>query len=269
MAYVKPGDVHAPKQHWQLFHVLFDGGAEDNPKALENTTVSLAIGRWDDHPVLAMRWNGTSDNPIGHPQSRGLPTWFILPDQHVQSILSAFAFSNSKLAFVRDFLELRRVYFWTRCRTRGCDNFGELVLVSYRYEELPERLEELERNELPFYCIICDEAWQPTLDEKIRLAEVMHKGLRLYRQRQRQGQYEPSRPATPQPRDVILARREHDDDPVWLVLDHADKQLGSFTFVDPAWSLCRAEVQRRGGRMLYSHRPGVYEVDPTPSSSDT
>ena len=24
--YIKPGDVLAPKRHWQLFHVLYDGG---------------------------------------------------------------------------------------------------------------------------------------------------------------------------------------------------------------------------------------------------
>ena len=80
---------------------------------MENSTVSLAIGRWAGRPVLAMRWNGTKDSPIGNPQSRGLPTWFIIPDQHVQAILDQRGFSDSKLGFVRDFLELRRVYFLT------------------------------------------------------------------------------------------------------------------------------------------------------------
>ena len=178
--YVKPGDVHAPKRRWQLFHVLFDGGDEDNDRAVENSTVSLAIGRWDDQPALAMRWNGTKDNSLGNPQSRGLPTWFILPDQYVQPILEASGFSHSKLKFARDFLELRRVYFMTSCQTPGCENFGELTLASYRSEELQERLAELNRNELQFYCIFCDEQWYPTPDEKERLAEAMQKGWELY-----------------------------------------------------------------------------------------
>ena len=29
--------------------------------------------------MLAMRWNGNKENPLGNPQSRGLSTWFIVP----------------------------------------------------------------------------------------------------------------------------------------------------------------------------------------------
>jgi hypothetical protein len=39
---------------------------------------------WDGDPVMALRWNGGSDDSrfpgIGNPQSRGVPTWFVLPD---------------------------------------------------------------------------------------------------------------------------------------------------------------------------------------------
>lgn len=182
-SYVKPGDVHAPKRRWQLFQVLFDGGDKTHPKAVKNSTVSLAIGRWDDRPALAMRWNGTQHDPLGNPQSRGLPTWFIVPDQYVQPILDASGFSDSKLRFARDFLELRRVYFLTRCPTPGCANFGELVLASYRSEELPQAMAELERDDLPFYCIFCDEAWPPTPDEKKRLMQEMRTGWDIYREK--------------------------------------------------------------------------------------
>ena len=37
--------------------------------------------------VLAMRWNGTDDNVIGNPQSRGLPTWFIVPREFRLAVL--------------------------------------------------------------------------------------------------------------------------------------------------------------------------------------
>lgn len=179
--YVKPADVHAPKRHWQLFHVLFDGGeARDDGTG---TSSSLAIGRWDNKPVLAMRWNGKKESPLGNPQSRGLPTWFIVPDQHVRQILETehYAFSDSKLKFARDFLELRRVYFLTHCPTPTCSNFKNLVLASYRSDELGTLLAELEKNELRFYCIYCDQQWHPTPEERVRLSAELRKGWDLYR----------------------------------------------------------------------------------------
>lgn len=69
-AHIPPDKVHSPKAHWALIHVLEDLGAEDT---------AVAIGRWAGRPTLAIRWNGSDDSPIGSPQSRGLPTWFILP----------------------------------------------------------------------------------------------------------------------------------------------------------------------------------------------
>ena len=182
-AYVTPGNVLAPKRRWQLFHVLFDGGDRTHPRAVKETTVSLAIGRWDGRPVLAMRWNGTDHEPLGNPQSRGLPTWFIVPDQYVDPILDKSGFSGSKLKFARDFLERRRVYFLTRCPTPGCSNFGRLVLASYRSEELLRLMEMLDRGELDFYCIFCDEAWPPTSDEKKRLKSDMQAGWQVYCER--------------------------------------------------------------------------------------
>ena len=67
--------------------------------------------------MLAMRWNGSPKNRLGNPQSRGLPAWFIVPDQHVRRILETeqYGFPEAKLKFARDFLELRRVYFLTHC----------------------------------------------------------------------------------------------------------------------------------------------------------
>ena len=124
-----------------------------------------------------MRWNGNSNNPLGHPQSRGLSTWFIVPDQYVWPILETIDLSDPKLQFVRSFLERRRLYFWTRCKTRGCEQFGELLLVGYRSEELQEILMLLDRDELEFYCIFCDQGQRPTPEEKARLTEELKQWL--------------------------------------------------------------------------------------------
>jgi hypothetical protein len=76
MSYVKPTAVDSPKNRWRLRKVLYDGGKGE---------WSAAEGQWDNGSewdyVLAMRWNGTDEAPIGNPQSRGLATWFIVPDE--------------------------------------------------------------------------------------------------------------------------------------------------------------------------------------------
>ena len=72
MAYQDPKNVDSPRGRWRLIEVLRNGGDESD---------SLAVGMWDGRPALAMRWNGSSEEQgVGNPQSRGLPTWFILPD---------------------------------------------------------------------------------------------------------------------------------------------------------------------------------------------
>ncbi len=95
--YVPAGSVTSPKLHWSLIAVLKDEG--------EGQGV-LAIGRWDNEPVLAMRWNGSGDTlsptPIGNPQSRGLPTWFVVPHTYDEAILSTLSADQRTLA--RNFL---------------------------------------------------------------------------------------------------------------------------------------------------------------------
>lgn len=87
--YIPPGKVCSPKRHWKLLSVL-DPGAEN--------TGSVALGRWGEKPVLAIRWNGSADNPLGNPQSRGLATWFIIPDAYTRPILSTFSAEKQSLA---------------------------------------------------------------------------------------------------------------------------------------------------------------------------
>jgi len=91
--YIPASRVTSPKLHWSLIAVLKDeqdGGGV------------LAIGRWDNDPVLAMRWNGGGDSPIGNPQSRGLPTWFVVPHTYDEAILGTL--SSDQLTLARNFL---------------------------------------------------------------------------------------------------------------------------------------------------------------------
>jgi len=76
---MKPENVRSPKDKWALTDVLYDGGDGGD---------SLAIGEWEGERVLAARWNGDTAKEIGNPQSRGLPTWFVLPDRYYRTILN-------------------------------------------------------------------------------------------------------------------------------------------------------------------------------------
>ena len=87
--YTPPTQCHSPRKYWTLLKVLEDRGANQT---------SLAIGRWNDKPCLAIRWNGSDSDPIGNPQSRGLPTWFVLPDHLTDIILQSLPPSDRALA---------------------------------------------------------------------------------------------------------------------------------------------------------------------------
>jgi len=93
--YIPPTGVISPKAHWVLIAVLEDAGPEN---------IALAIGRWDQNPCLAMRWNGDNENnPIGNPQSRGLPTWFIVPQgKYAEAIVGLLP--PDKQTLVRNFI---------------------------------------------------------------------------------------------------------------------------------------------------------------------
>jgi len=79
--YITPDKVTSPRRNWSLIRVLETGEQADS----NGNHVAVAIGTWRHeegeagNTVLAMRWNGNKDWPIGNPQSRGLPTWFIIP----------------------------------------------------------------------------------------------------------------------------------------------------------------------------------------------
>lgn len=73
MTYIDPNQVLSPKATWTLKQVTYNSGSGG---------WSAADGLWDDVPCLAIRWNGSdNDQGVGSPQSRGYPTWFIVPDE--------------------------------------------------------------------------------------------------------------------------------------------------------------------------------------------
>jgi hypothetical protein len=98
MAYKHPRHVDAPRRRWRLIDILHNGGDGD---------AALVIGDWDGRKVLAARWNGSSaDTGIGNPQSRGIPTWFILPEWLNEAALTSDAVPRSKVRLAKELLGL-------------------------------------------------------------------------------------------------------------------------------------------------------------------
>lgn len=89
MSYVKPDLVRSPKNKVSDLEVIYDGG--------ENGW-SLAKMKWEGEEAIGLRWNGGSDDPrfpgIGNPQSRGVPTWFILPDEVAEVVIDMLKLSK-------------------------------------------------------------------------------------------------------------------------------------------------------------------------------
>lgn len=57
-----------------------------------------ALGEWDGERRIGFRWNGTEDNPIGNPQSRGLPTYTMLDPNLHEAIIALLPHEQRSLA---------------------------------------------------------------------------------------------------------------------------------------------------------------------------
>jgi hypothetical protein len=71
-AYTDPATVLSPKgsvENLRILHSTGEGGW------------SVAALDWEGEPKVGVRWNGHARNPIGNPQSRGIATWFLMPDE--------------------------------------------------------------------------------------------------------------------------------------------------------------------------------------------
>lgn len=92
--YITPDKVTSPRRAWSLIRVLEAGSSEDSFEQ----RVAIALGKWNGKPVLGMRWNGSDGSPIGNPQSRGLPTWFIVPRRLEEAVLKTLSIDEQKIA---------------------------------------------------------------------------------------------------------------------------------------------------------------------------
>ena len=89
-----PDAVVSPKALWHLEEVLLNYGTRNG---------AYALGLWEDRPRIGFRWNGDDDNPIGNPQSRGLPTWTMLDPKLHEAVIHLLP--SDKQDRVRSFLE--------------------------------------------------------------------------------------------------------------------------------------------------------------------
>jgi len=72
MNFTNPDNVISPKGVVKDVRVIFNTGEGG---------WSLAKLQWEGKEVMGVRWNGHSENTLGNPQSRGIATWFVLPDE--------------------------------------------------------------------------------------------------------------------------------------------------------------------------------------------
>lgn len=91
--YYDPLQVTSPKDCISNVTKVFDGGVGTNP-------FSIALVTWNGDVRVGMRWNVTlrewddaskasgSVVSVGEPNSRGYPTWFILPIELLEQLLS-------------------------------------------------------------------------------------------------------------------------------------------------------------------------------------
>jgi hypothetical protein len=81
MPYIRPEDVLSPKARvGGVLEVIHDP-REDG--------MTVARIRWDGEEVIATRWNGNDEQPLGNPVSRGRPTWFIVDGYAADSVEQA------------------------------------------------------------------------------------------------------------------------------------------------------------------------------------
>jgi hypothetical protein len=154
MAYVQPKDVVSPKMHWSLIDVLLDRGEGD---------CAYALGVWDGERRIGFRWNGSDANPIGNPQSRGLPTWTMLDQEIHKQIIEQLP--HDKLIIARGFLGIKLML-------EGPTLQGSGDLVFYDFTANPMILVKLACSALR------DSVHGPTIsDSECQLLAMRHKPI--------------------------------------------------------------------------------------------
>lgn len=94
--YYDPEKVVSPRDCISEVTTIFDGGADYD----KHEPFSLAVVTWDGEKRIGIRWNVTyrewedQDKKsgvkmcVGEPNSRGYPTWFMLPVSFLAELLS-------------------------------------------------------------------------------------------------------------------------------------------------------------------------------------
>lgn len=133
MAYVPPNEVHSPRASWNLVEVLLDRGEGD---------CAYAMGEWDGDRRIGFRWNGTTERPIGNPQSRGLPTYTMLDPELHEAVIGmlppdkqavARRYLGTQLVFEAVSLDNRMLTLWDLRQTPpvvvaiGCDVMKDAI----------------------------------------------------------------------------------------------------------------------------------------------
>ena len=73
MAYIDPAKVDSPKGSIRRVNVLHNEG---------DRGWAVAEVDYENESRIGIRWNGWEGQPgIGNPQSRGHPTWFLVPEE--------------------------------------------------------------------------------------------------------------------------------------------------------------------------------------------
>lgn len=92
-----PAKVISPRDFIDNVKVLFNGWDGSPPN--QGAHYSVAVITWDGVECIGIRWNVSErewNNPdkiahrqicVGEPNSRGYPTWFILPDSFLSMLL--------------------------------------------------------------------------------------------------------------------------------------------------------------------------------------
>jgi hypothetical protein len=81
MSYVRPEEVVSPKSRvGGVIEVIHDPGEGQ---------MSVARVLWDEEEVIATRWNGSDERPLGNPVSRGHATWFVVDEYAADSVEQA------------------------------------------------------------------------------------------------------------------------------------------------------------------------------------
>jgi hypothetical protein len=83
MPYISPDSVLSPKGMVEDVEVIYDKGPEDG-------SWSIVKLKWNKRDAVGIRYNGDAQTSnLGLPQSRGIPTWFILPKEIESAVLAA------------------------------------------------------------------------------------------------------------------------------------------------------------------------------------